>query len=110
MSLDRLDRCTVTLHTGQTLTLQEHTQELSEYLIKKLDGFTDLYSKTLKDTLSAALGQKWSEVRAALDKMDENINIRAYNCEYDVDMMMTLSEIIYPATDQDDELLQETLQ
>ena len=100
--LTRFDNTTVTIHTGETLTLQQYTKDCAEYLIDRLEKFYDLYSLTLKDTLKKSLGKKWSEVRGALDEMDKKINPRDYHKEYDVSMEIMLCDIIYPVTDQDE--------
>lgn len=97
--LTKLDNTTVTLHNGQSLTLQQHTKNCSDFLIEKLEKFNDLYSKTLKEVLEKNLGKKWSEVRGALDKMNEKINPRDYYMEYDISMEIMLCEIIYPEID-----------
>lgn len=97
----KLDNTTVTLNNGETVTLQQYTKTTSEYLIKKLESFDDMYSKTMKKVLVNNLGKKWSEVRAAIDKMDCK---RDFECEYDLGMEMAICDIVYPATDQDEEL------
>lgn len=105
--LTRLDNTTVTLHTGENLTLQQHTKDCSEYLIKELESYDDLYSRTLKETLMANLDKKWSEVRTALDEMHDKINPQDYAKEYILTMEVMICEITYPNTDQDEELNKE---
>ncbi len=107
MKLERFDRCTMTMHTGEVLTLQEFTKDFAEYLIKRLDKFTDQYSKELKKVLENTLVQKWSIVRKALDELDERNLEHDYLNDHDLSMRMAYDEIVYPATDQDDELIEE---
>lgn len=99
-----LDSTTVTLHTGEVLSLQEHTKQNAEYLIKKLENFSDEYSTKLKETLKENLGEKWSVVRKALDKLEEETDGTILSNGYDTDMRLTYEEMIYPVTDQDDQI------
>lgn len=107
MKLERFDKCTMTIRTGEVLTLQEFTKGFAEYLIKQLEKFTDEYSKELKKALENTLGQKWSIVRKALDELDERNLEHDYLNDHDLSMRMAYDEIVYPATDQDNELIEE---
>lgn len=104
VNLERLDSRTVTLHTGETLTLQRYTEMQSNYLIKELESYTDSYSIMLRHTLKNTLGKKWSEVRNGLDKIEDTGDKNYFELEYSTSMIMELGEIIHPITDQDEEL------
>lgn len=103
--LERLDNSTVTLHTGEVLSLHQYTKRCSVYLLKKLASFQDKYSNALRETLINNYDKKWSVVRKALDQLNDSFNLREDKAEYELSMEMAICDIIYPCiNEQENEL------